>query len=942
MCLQTDRVFQDTHEVHTRLAAHETQLGTLRTLLDSREEQLKKMSDKVERGGDWESKLEDLRQAVQSESKGSISQQERLELLLRRVEHQDTQVDELRGAHERLSQWQRSSAAASGLEAEASVGNHGLLQDLQANMQEVEGRVATFTEDLQQMRAEMTFGPKVSSLVKQLQDIVPKVVDHDKRIREFTEQRAQQAPGVGSERVDALEAHVRDLSDGLSSLKNSSDPVQQISLDELRGLVKETSDSLKACSGDLASLQTEVQNLKTSNSERGSQESAQAVQTGLEQKQKELEALISQEVADIKSSIAALSKDQAVRMEKEIEGATALLHEGLARVRDQSESAEQNAKGTAAELAAFKTECSAQASALSDLEAIKNNISELKGLTGMSGELEVIKSDVSTLKSQSSSLSDLGEIKADLSELKSLKDLSGLPIDFENVKSDLAALRRSQGASAELLEALRGDVNTLKRLEDVGDDLASLKTDVTELKSNKSIDNELSSLKSEIAALKSREGIDDEIASLKSDITELRSREGVDTELAGLKSEIAEIKGRAGIENDLASLKSELAELQSREGDNNELASLKKDVDELKSAEGVDKELASLKSEIAELKSREGTNDDFASLRNEIAELKGREGVDQELARLKGREGASEELASLKGEIAELKSREGADTELASLRNEIAELKGREGVDQELARLKGREGASEELASLKGEIAELKSREGADTELASLRNEIAELKGREGVDQELASLKKDVDELKSREGANDELASLKGEIAEIKSRGAAGDELAVIKSDILELKSLCGDEELSSLKRGQQDVVGLRSEVTALCAKVEALALSAGGVAGENGAQLQQLAELALAVKQDDAAEEGAHKQLLSRIDELCERLAEVDAVVANLGSGSSADRAASEPQGDDPEFKKKFESLVKQVEAMTSVERQIQAKFDGFVSQFTQASTTS
>merc|ERR1740121_682581 len=80
---KSDRVFQDSHDVYARVAAHETQLGTLRTLFDKREDQLKALTDQVEKGA-WEKKYELTQKAAQEEASQRRSQQERLELLLKR------------------------------------------------------------------------------------------------------------------------------------------------------------------------------------------------------------------------------------------------------------------------------------------------------------------------------------------------------------------------------------------------------------------------------------------------------------------------------------------------------------------------------------------------------------------------------------------------------------------------------------------------------------------------------------------------------------------------------------------------------------------------------------------------------------------------------------------------------------------------------------------
>jgi len=92
----------------------------------------------------------------------------------------------------------------------------------------------------------------------------------------------------------------------------------------------------------------------------------------------------------------------------------------------------------------------------------------------------------------------------------------------------------------------------------------------------------------------------------------------------------------------------------------------------------------------------------------------------------------------------------------------------------------------------------------------------------------------------------------------------------------------------------------------------------------------KELAELVKAVQSDEEAESDAHRRLLGRIDELCDRLEAVDAAVATVNSGDPMIQGVGVPAA---ELANKFEDIADRVVGTErrcgELQRQIKDKFD-------------
>mmetsp|Transcript_15355 Transcript_15355/g.49323 ORF Transcript_15355/g.49323 Transcript_15355/m.49323 type:complete len:1176 (+) Transcript_15355:161-3688(+) len=841
----TDRVFQDMHEVHTRMAEQRVELGTLRTLLDTREDHLKQLGDRMEKASSWESKMQAFQQAVQEGATRAIGQQERLELLLRRVEHQESQADELREAHERLAQAHRGMQAminqnGDADEGEGFAGGRAALEEIRSIMRLTEDRVNDLTYEMSTTRDELSVVPQITALVVQLKDMVPRVVDHDRRIRELAEQSTEEQEkhaAAVSQQVGALETQVQELSKSfVSSLEQVKDTVQ-MQLDAQREASLEASAAAAAAAAaataaggaerrgvDEARLQ-ELQGATTAE--------LKALRELLEERSQS--AVASAEGAAAQASEASSKAVAAEAKAGEVQGRLCEMEEKEEEARRRlSEGFEERLARADEDLDASKAATRACSDSVS---VLRSEVDELRGTAAAASEKaaeENVRIEIDDLRSQ------INTCVADAANQQQAR----FEQDFE-VATGL--LREGLARVAEQSES------TLRMVKGTVVDLQLLHTDFDDIRASRAgggASEDLEVLRRTIEAVKQKQGdLDDSLGIVKTDLESMKT------------SAVAE---------DVAALKSSVDELQRRGGSDADLDGLRRQVAELQVAETLGVALEELRAELAELKARSGALCEVETLKTELAELKGRSGV-------------ASDIDLLKSEIAELMGRSGVAGDVDVLKSEVAELKGRCGT-------------REELAAVRGEIVELEGRCGAAADVQGLRGEVAELRRRSEATVAVAE-------------------TARGEPA-----APSADEGA-LRSEICAVASRLGEQQELARK--------MQAEVVALSAKLECLAVSTSGGGGYDSADA--FPEFALAAKEDEAAEAGAQRRLLSRIDELVDRLAEV----ADIGVGEGVGAVG----GLDPEFRRQFEGLVGQVEAMSATELQIQAKFDGFVAQFTQQS---
>lgn len=256
----------------------------------------------------------------------------------------------------------------------------------------------------------------------------------------------------------------------------------------------------------------------------------------------------------------------------------------------------------------------------------------------------------------------------------------------------------------------------------------------------------------------------------------------------------------------------------------------------------------------------------------------------------------------------------------------------------------------ESINELRRDISALQLKDASDmyggelADVTALKGDLTELKAA-GVLAQIGGMKHDIAELKTgfsqKVAKNDEaVQAVSQEMSQVTQQFAASmqeqvKELDTLKEDLMGCVETAKTFDKESVHRLQSDVLTLRE-------KVESMTIA--GTGGEYEEQFKKLVDLSKVVKEDEAAEENAHKRLLSRIGDVCDRLAEVDSAVGSMANLDAGGKPLAVQPGTSPtlspEFTEKFEALVSRVEEMGAVERQIQAQFGQFTSRFTAAAT--
>jgi len=237
MTEKVDRIIQDSIDLHQASKQHEVQLNSLRTHFDSREEQLRKVTERLE-NTDIDGRLEQFRRALEEERSDKVVVQEKLELLVHRIDDQEQSYDGLRNRHDQLlhSSLQLpgfGDNSPAGMECEIdldSVAHRQGGQGLGSAIEECMTRLAAAETSLEGLGADITsvreasdLGPRVGILVKQLTEIVPKVIEHERQIGDLSEGLAlfpEQLAGFGHK--------IGDLNQGLASVSQAQGMLQDL------------------------------------------------------------------------------------------------------------------------------------------------------------------------------------------------------------------------------------------------------------------------------------------------------------------------------------------------------------------------------------------------------------------------------------------------------------------------------------------------------------------------------------------------------------------------------------------------------------------------------------------------------------------------------------------------------------------------------------------
>eukprot|EP00928_Gymnodinium_smaydae_P025331 TRINITY_DN20213_c0_g3_i2.p1 TRINITY_DN20213_c0_g3~~TRINITY_DN20213_c0_g3_i2.p1 ORF type:complete len:1148 (+),score=313.11 TRINITY_DN20213_c0_g3_i2:95-3445(+) len=206
---RVEKVLADYHDVHAKLEAQEERLRGLRTLMEAREEHWRTLGERLERH-DWEGRLEQLRQSQQQEARHRSEHQEHLQLITRRLEHQEQSHEQLQKTHQEL--FARGSASR-----DVSTAVSSDLEEIDARFRELALRLDLLESDV---AASQRSGieDRVADLVAQLQDLAPAIHENQTAVRELRDAQIRGGCEVGGAADADSEERVKRLVETLQGL----------------------------------------------------------------------------------------------------------------------------------------------------------------------------------------------------------------------------------------------------------------------------------------------------------------------------------------------------------------------------------------------------------------------------------------------------------------------------------------------------------------------------------------------------------------------------------------------------------------------------------------------------------------------------------------------------------------------------------------------------
>eukprot|EP00933_Yihiella_yeosuensis_P068268 TRINITY_DN7371_c0_g1_i2.p1 TRINITY_DN7371_c0_g1~~TRINITY_DN7371_c0_g1_i2.p1 ORF type:complete len:826 (-),score=201.67 TRINITY_DN7371_c0_g1_i2:101-2386(-) len=589
-----NRVLQDNHEAHARLASTEEQMKTVRTLFQTREDSIRSMIEKVEHG-DWDTKLEHIKQALQDDRKQRLENMERVEILSKRVDYQEQALESRLNAHD----VPRTSPDS---------------EDVNRRIGEMQGVLERFGSEIEVLQLNSDLAPRVSSLVSQIKEVLPKVIRHETQLRELADER---------QRRDEPTPEIANLKDEVHSLKQS-----------VRTLANETcgNSSSSTSTPDVANLKEEVISLKGEVSALGQQltaaqvTSSSSTQAAIEERdlqEAKIEAFRS-EIRELKEAFNESLTQANLKfvglvgnLDEQMKSLSAASH-SLDELREasggESQQIQVSVEELRRELEALKVSQTSSGSS-SELQALldshkgelQQEIDSLKAsageigavlatlkeklargeadqptVSGPSPELQtLLESHKSKLQEEMSSLK--GEFREDVNDLKawvaSRSELQSLVMshksevkeELQNFKGDSSKLQSSVESLRIESQGLKGDSSKLQSsVESLRSELRGLKASSASSSDAQSLlDSHKGELRDEISSLKVaadsssmlQAQLETGIGKLQEDLESLKA--AARSQVSG--AEIADIQAVLGSRKDeLQSLKSQVSELSDR------------------------------------------------------------------------------------------------------------------------------------------------------------------------------------------------------------------------------------------------------------------------------------------------------------------------------------------------------------------------------------------
>eukprot|EP00929_Paragymnodinium_shiwhaense_P090700 TRINITY_DN5084_c0_g1_i2.p1 TRINITY_DN5084_c0_g1~~TRINITY_DN5084_c0_g1_i2.p1 ORF type:complete len:2062 (-),score=576.17 TRINITY_DN5084_c0_g1_i2:5-6190(-) len=221
-----DSLRQEIREHDSRAEAQEERLKSLRTLLDAREEHFRWVSEKLERS-DPDLKLKEQQLQLQELCKGRLELAERLEVALHRLGEQEQLHDDLNESFRRIEHKVRSFADGDVSLTLSTVDTSSMEVSLEIRqcvdrLDAAEMQLQRSVEQLEGLRTAQAAGPPLEELAACFEQLAPRVLQHDTRIRELVaavekleeaSQRARQDQELAGASAGARSADAAEFAD---------------------------------------------------------------------------------------------------------------------------------------------------------------------------------------------------------------------------------------------------------------------------------------------------------------------------------------------------------------------------------------------------------------------------------------------------------------------------------------------------------------------------------------------------------------------------------------------------------------------------------------------------------------------------------------------------------------------------------------------------------
>eukprot|EP00928_Gymnodinium_smaydae_P020736 TRINITY_DN1801_c1_g1_i2.p1 TRINITY_DN1801_c1_g1~~TRINITY_DN1801_c1_g1_i2.p1 ORF type:complete len:1329 (+),score=419.28 TRINITY_DN1801_c1_g1_i2:109-3987(+) len=200
---KTDKIVDDSHDIHARLEAQEERLRSMRTLMDAREEHWKAIGERLERH-DWDGRLEQMRQQQQEESRHRLEHHEKLQLVVRKLEDAEQAHEDLRNSHQELLR----AGVAHGAGGPADAGMQGELEDVDVRFQELSVRLDVLEAEVHGVKSD---SQHVTALVTKLQDLTPHIFENAAEIKRLRDEGQSRPAQASAEDLNKLHSTIGDL-----------------------------------------------------------------------------------------------------------------------------------------------------------------------------------------------------------------------------------------------------------------------------------------------------------------------------------------------------------------------------------------------------------------------------------------------------------------------------------------------------------------------------------------------------------------------------------------------------------------------------------------------------------------------------------------------------------------------------------------------------------